>query len=421
VLRDYIGLMLAFLLSLASSSAVGDPSILKFDRIVDGTGEALQHREIAVDDGRIVAVGDDLARLYPKAEVVDLQDLTAVPGLIDVHVHMTYGLREAPVGDPWAALFASPAEDRLVASVWNARATISSGVTTARDLNALDHVDFQIRALIRSGIVVGPRLLLSGPAFHPLLLPPVPEGESRDVVAEFSRQARNRVEMGTDWIKIFATTGSAEDISGEQVFFYPEIHAATEIAHEAGIRVAVHCYGPSAVPDALRAGVDSIEHAVGMSDELLREWAATGVFYVPTIDHNRYYADHRSEYGYDSATEENLRSFVARNTETLRRAIKHGIPIAMGSDAVMSMFGENARELEWFVEAGMTPGEALHTATMNGARLLGLEETLGRIAEGYTADFVGVDGNPLEDIRAVSRRVRWVMKDGVVVLDRGQR
>ena len=157
-----------------------------------------------------------------------------------------------------------------------------------------------------------------------------------------------------------------------------------------------------------------------MSEELLREWAATEVFYVPTVDHNRYYADHGSEYGYDSATEAALRSFVDRNTETLRRAIRHGVRIAMGSDAVMTMFGENTRELEWFVEAGMTPGDAIRAATLNGALLLGQAQTLGRIAEGFRADLIGVVGDPTEYIRAVSRGVRWVMKDGAVVVDRRQ-
>ncbi len=265
--------------------------------------------------------------------------------------------------------------------------------------------------------MAGPRLFLAGLGLHRLSLAPIKEGQSRDVVTEFSQQARQRIDIGVDWIKIFATTGSAWDLSSEQVFFYPEIKAATDIAHKAGIRVAVHSYGPSAVPDALRAQVDSIEHAVGMSDELLQMWADTDVIYVPTVDHNRYYADHRDEYGYDEDGEAELRAFVGRNTETLRRAHKHGIQVAMGSDAVMTMFGQNTRELEWFLEAGMTPSEALRAATINGARLLGREDFLGRLAEGYAADIVGVEGDPLVDIRAVTRGVKWVMKGGIVVVD----
>ena len=251
--------------------------------------------------------------------------------------------------------------------------------------------------------------------FHPLALPPVEAGQQRDLIAEFSNLARERVQAGADWIKIFATTGSADDLSGKQIFHYPEIKAATDIAHAAGLRVALHAYGPSAVADALRAEVDSIEHPVGVDQETLKLWARTDTFYVPTIDHNRYYADHRDEYGYDENVASNLRGFVSRNVESLRSARAAGIHVAMGSDAVMSMFGQNTRELEWFVEAGMTPAQALQAATIGGATLLGQEHFLGRLKAGYAADIVAVQGDPLTDIQALTRRVKWVMKGGDVV------
>ena len=150
----------------------------------------------------------------------------------------------------------------------------------------------------------------------------------------------------------------------------------------------------------------------------MRAWAASGIFYVPTIDHNRYYADHREEYGYDDGAERALRAFISRNVAMLRRAHEAGVPVAMGSDAVMTMFGENTRELEWFVAAGMTPGEALRAATLNGAQLLGQQDRLGRLAPGFAADIVAVTGQPLTDIRAVTRQVVWVMKAGEVMVDK---
>jgi imidazolonepropionase-like amidohydrolase len=250
-------------------------------------------------------------------------------------------------------------------------------------------------------------------------LTPLADGEQRDIVAEFKNQAEQRVKDGADWLKIFATTGSADDLSATQVFFYPEIKAATDIAHAAGLRVAVHSYGAVAVDDALRAGVDSIEHAVGLSDAQRARWARTDTVYVPTIDHNRYYAEHRDEYGYDDTVEQALYEFVNANLEELRLAHAAGIKIAMGSDAVMSMFGQNTRELEWFVAAGMTSAEAIQAATMNGAALLGQEARLGRLKVGYAADIDAVEGDPLTDIRAVTRKVRWVMKAGKVVVERG--
>jgi len=397
-------------------ASYGNATLLQFARLIDGTGEALAHREIVVEGGVIIEVGDDLRARFPDARLIVLHDLVGIPGLIDVHVHMTYGLRGESTGDAWAELFASPASERLVAGIRNARLTLQAGVTSARDLSAFDGVDYHLRALIDSGVVQGPRLFVAGMGIHPLSLPAALPGQPLDLVSAFATLANERVAAGADWVKIFASTGSADDLTGKQIFSYPEIKAATDVAHAAGLRVALHSYGPAAVPDALRAGVDSIEHPVGVSAATLERWAESATFYVPTIDHNRYYADHRGEYGYDENIADDLHRFVQDNVETLRLAHAAGVRIAMGSDAVMSMFGQNTRELEWFVAAGMTPAQALHAATLNAAVLLGQEHTLGRLQAGYTADIVAVAGDPLTDIEAVSRRVRWVMKDGVVVI-----
>jgi imidazolonepropionase-like amidohydrolase len=399
------------------SVAIAEPILLRFAQIIDGTGEVLDAHEIVVVVGTIVAIGDDLRTDYPNASEINLDKLVAVPGLIDVHVHMTYGLAGPSQGDAWSELMTTTAADRLVEATRNAKRTLQTGVTAARDMFAFDGLDFQLRALIDNNVIPGPRLFVSGEAIHPLILPPLAEGEERDSVAELTKQAQLRVASGTDWVKIFATTGSADDLTGKQIFFYPEIKAATDTAHDAGLKVAVHSYSSAAVGDALEAGVDSIDHPVGLDDALLARWAATDTVYVPTIDHNRYYADHRDEYGYDESIESNLNAFVKRNVKTLRRAHDAGIRIAMGSDAVMSGFGQNTRELEWFVEAGLTTAEALQAATVNGARLLGQEDTLGRLKTGFAADIVAVDGDPLDDIRALTRNVQWVMKDGKVVVD----
>jgi len=419
LMRVLLGMVLCGQLTVAFA----EPTLLRFGGLIDGTGEKLDAREIVVDDGVILAVGGDLDTRYPGATEIVLEDLVALPGLIDAHVHVTYGLAGPSKGDAWTELFSTPAPERLVASTRNAKRALETGITSARDLSGFDGVDYQLKALIDAGVVPGPRLFVSGAGIHPLTLKPLAEGETRDNVAEFVEIAEQRIAEGADWLKIFATTGSADDLTGEQLFFYPEIKAATDTAHAAGLKVALHSYGPSAVADALRAGVDSIEHPVGLNDELLELWAATDTIYVPTIDHNRYYADHRDEYGYDESVESDLYKFVQRNVASLRLAHKAGLTIAMGSDAVMSGFGQNTLELEWFVEAGITPAEAIQTATVNGARLLGQEQNLGRLQSGFAADIVAVDGDPLRDIRALTRNVKWVMKNGEVVIDevRGER
>ena len=409
--------LLTVLSACGAETSETQTSILRFARIIDGNGEVLEAREIAVEDGIIVEIGSQLSARYAGAQSIDLGDLVAVPGLIDAHVHITYALAGPSRGDAWAELGETSAAERLAGGRLNALRALEVGVTSARDLFSADGVDFALRDLIESGAIPGPRLYLSGIGLHPQTLQPLAEGEERDIVAEFSATAKKRVDEGADWVKIFATTGSADDLTATQNFQYPEIKAVVDIAHAAGLRVAIHSYGPSAVPDALRAGVDSIEHPIDVDDAVLADWAETNIIYVPTVDHNRYYADHRAEFGYDEETERNLREFVRKNVEAVRRAHEAGIRIAMGSDALMTMFGQNTRELEWFVEAGMKPAEALATATINGAALLGEEERLGRLAPGFAADIVAVRGDPLTDIRALTRGVVWVMKGGEVVVE----
>jgi imidazolonepropionase-like amidohydrolase len=141
-------------------------------------------------------------------------------------------------------------------------------------------------------------------------------------------------------------------------------------------------------------------------------------FYVPTIDHNRYYADNYKKLNYPAEAVADLNAFIERNLETARKAFRAGVRFAMGSDAVYTMFGENTRELQWFVKAGMTPEQALRTATTNGADLLDRKDSLGALHPGYFADVVAVEGNPLEDIGVVLHKIRWVMKAGEVVVDR---
>src|SRR5262249_11074507 len=205
---------------------------------------------------------------------------------------------------------------------------------------------------------------------------------------------------------------------GHQTFTYDEMKAAVDLAHQMGKRIAIHSYGPDGARDAVRAGADSIEHATDLDDETLAEMARRKTVYVPTIDHNRYYAEYRHQFGYGPEVAERLRGYLRRNLETARRAHKAGVRFAMGSDAVFTMFGQNTRELGWFVKAGMTPAEALATATAHGAALLGKEHSLGAIAPGYEADLVAVDGDPLRDINVVIDHVQWVMKGGTVVVDR---
>jgi len=200
-------------------------------------------------------------------------------------------------------------------------------------------------------------------------------------------------------------------------FTYEELKAAVDVAHSLGKNVAVHSYGPDAARDAVRAGANSIEHGLDMDDSTMADMARRGTFYVPTIYNNVYATEHARP-----KNRELVNEYVGRTLETAKRAVKAGVKFAMGSDGWPEfMAGENTRELDWFVKAGMTPAQALATATTNAAALLGMDKALGRVAPGYFADLVAVEGDPLKEIAVVINNVRWVMKGGAVVFDKTER
>jgi len=292
-----------------------------------------------------------------------------------------------------------------------------------RDLGADQYMDIAMRDLINRGEMAGPRMFVCGyglyttfTSFKPATAPPA--GGVADGVPEVLRAVRQQLAAGADVIKMYASTGTDDDVTGFQTYSYEEIKAAVDMAHQFQKKIAVHSYGPDGARDAVRAGADSVEHATDMDDATIREMAKRGTFYVPTVDHNRYYIENGDKIGYAPGYKERLAAFIPRNLDTVRRAFKAGVKIVMGSDAIYTMFGQNTRELSWFVKAGMTPEQALETATVNAAALLGKEKELGAVAPGYFADLVAVEGDPLADINIVLSNVRWVMKGGVAVVDK---
>ena len=238
---------------------------------------------------------------------------------------------------------------------------------------------------------------------------------SADTPDEVRKAVRRQIAAGADVVKMYGSVGGFENVGTQQTFTYDEMKAAVDVSHTMGKKIAIHSYGPAGARDAVRAGADSLEHAIDIDDATLAEMAAKKIYYVPTIDHNRYYVDSASDYQFRTGSTEALNRYIARNLETAKRAWKAGVPFAMGSDAVYSMFGQNTRELGWFVKLGMTPEQALKTATVNAADLLGMDKDLGRVAPGYLADLIAVDGDALSDIQVVITKVKRVMKAGAVV------
>jgi imidazolonepropionase-like amidohydrolase len=196
------------------------------------------------------------------------------------------------------------------------------------------------------------------------------------------------------------------------------MQAAVEVAHAYGKKIAIHSYGPTGARDAVRAGSDSLEHAVDIDDETLQEMVKRGTVYIPTVAHNQNYWDNADWYGFAPGYAEKFKDYIDRNKATLRRAIKAGVRIGMGSDAVFVMWGHNGLDLPIYVQCGMTPEQALVAATRVNATLLPAEKSLGAVAPGYFADIVGVQGDPLADVNVVLSNVRWVMKGGQVVVNK---
>jgi imidazolonepropionase-like amidohydrolase len=403
--------------------ATAQVTAVRFSRAMTMAGSPVTDAVVVVEGKRIKAVGQGDGAVPAGARVIDLRPLVGIPGLIDVHTHMSFYWDRAPGTTPWARLGSFSTPVLVFLAQENAKRTLEAGVTTVRDLGADNYADIAMRDLINRGAMVGPRMFVAGAGLHITDSPSRPgytgpDPGRADGEAGVLAAARQQLAAGADWIKMYGSTGSDQDVTGFQTFTLAEMRAAVAVAHQAGKRIAIHSYGPEGARDAVTAGADSVEHATDMDDATIAAMAQRRVYYVPTVDHNRYYVEHREEFGYGDDVARRLDDYRRRNLDTLKKAIRAGVPIAMGSDAVFDGFGENARELEAFVQAGMSREAALRAATVTGAALLGLGNELGQIAPGFHADLVAVDGDPLEDTQAVSRRTAWVMKAGDVVVDR---
>jgi imidazolonepropionase-like amidohydrolase len=399
---------------------------VRFGKLWDAKGKLWANAIVIVEGDRIRSVTTDASAIPAGAETIDLTKYTGLPGLIDVHTHMTIYTDETP-GEPMLKqLTNNPPAAEVFLARKGAMRTLEAGVTTVRDLGADQYLDIAMRDLINHGEMIGPRMFvvgyglnISNTPYKPGINPPA--GGIADGVPEVLRAVRQQIAAGADLIKMYASTGTDDDVTGFQTYNYEEIKAAVDAAHKFGKKIAIHSYGPDGARDAVRAGTDSLEHATDMDDATIQEMVKRGTFYVPTIDHNRYYLENWQKIGYANGFQEKTKAFIERNLETARKAHKAGVKFAMGSDAIYTMFGENTRELGWFVKAGMTPEQALSTATTNAAELLGKEKELGAVAPGYFGDLVAVEGDPMADIDVAIYKVKWVMKGGAVVVDNTRR
>ncbi len=386
-------------------------------RLIDGTGRALEKSAVAIEDSRFVSVGTPAKAKDLKGEVFDIEGLTIMPGLIDCHVHFCL----SGEADPFSVIPHLPLPLLSLKFLKNAQNTLLSGITTVRDQGAIGHVDFCVRKAAEERLFTLPRMVLSGKIItmtggHGWQF----GGREADGPDEVRKAVREQIKAGADSIKIMASGGALTEGSepGCVAFSIEELKAAVEEANKAGKRTSAHAHAATAVKNAVKAGIDSVEHAMFMDEEALEMMDKHGVFYVPTV-----VAPLRTlEQSTGQVPEWVIRkaeNFRDRFVDSVRMAHERGLKIAMGSDAgtPLNPHGDNLKELEFFVNIGFSSMEAIITATKTAAETLGLQKEIGTIEEGKLADLIVVDGDPLENIACLQDREKivYVVKDGKIV------
>ena len=399
-------------------------TVVKAGRLIDvAAGRVRDDQLILVQGGRITAVGSPATiAIPPGAKVIDLSRQTVLPGLIDTHTHVT----SDPTTRPYHGYGLSVPRRALMGARF-ARATLLSGVTTIRDVGASGYTDIALRDAIRAGDVVGPRILASGPALgitgghcdDNMMAPEY--RETAEGVADgpwaVRQTVRRNVKYGADVIKYCGTGGvfSKGTRVGAQQYTAEEVAALVDEAHMHGRKVAVHAHGANGIKVAIRAGVDTIEHASLIDEEGLELARQHGTYLSMDVYNTEYTQTEGPKRGELEEFLRKDREVAQAQRDNFRKAVQKGIRLTMGTDTGVHRHADAPKQLAWMVQYGMTPMQAIQAATRVGAEALGIGAEVGQIAPGYSADIVAVTGDPLADIRSLGA-IEFVMKEGVVYL-----
>ncbi len=406
--------------------AIAQKTVIHCGNLIDGKSNDVQAQmTIVIEGNKIVAIQKGFTKPGADEKLIDLSQKTVMPGWIDMHVH----LEGETSKDAALQRFTLNDADIAFRSTVFAKKTLVAGFTTVRDLGG-SGVNVALRNAVNQGLVVGPRIFTAGKSIattgghadptnsyrKDLMGDPGPKEGVINSPEEARQAVRQRYKDGSDLIKITATGGVlslAKDGSGPQ-FTDEELKAIIETAKDYGFHTAAHAHGVEGMKRAVLAGITTIEHGTMMSEEIMDLMKQKGTFYVPTISAGKFVADKAKEAGYyHPLVVPKALAIGPQLQTTFGKAYKRGVKIAFGTDAGVYPHGENAKEFGYMVEAGMPPMEAIKSATVTSAGILGMSDKIGTLEAGKLADIVATDENPLTNIHT-TEKVFFVMKDGVV-------
>lgn len=416
-----LGLAAAATLALLGSEVDAKTTVIYAGRvIVDPDKPVLGASTVTVTDDRIVSIDAGRTPAPAGTEIVDLGDRTLLPGLIDLHVHLT--------GDPggdFRSEAVDPDEWGVVVGVKNAAITLRAGFTTVREAGSAQYSAFSLRRGAAAGFIEGPRIIAAGPAlsivgghgdvtgFREDVHDVLDQGYTCTGPVECAEKVRKASRAGADIIKITATGGvlsqQGRGLGGH--FSKPELESIATTAHSLGLKVMAHAHGARGIEDAAAAGIDTIDHGTFADDAALKVMKAKGTYLVPTLMAFEGVRERLGKGIYTPTVEEKVRMTMGIVGQAVGKAKALGVPVAFGTDAGVFEHGRNGGEFALLVKNGLTPREAVAAATTVAARALSMENEIGRIAPGMSADMIAVAGDPLSDVTTLEK-VDWVMARG---------